>query len=98
MFGIGWWTRRAALSATDYMVAGRNVGPVVNGAALASTYLSPASFLGLPAFIFIIGYPFWWALISIILGMPIAALLTAAPLRKYAPVSFTDYYCDRYDD
>ncbi|MCL6639128.1 MAG: cation acetate symporter [Firmicutes bacterium] len=98
MFGIGWWTRKASLSASDYMVSGRNVGPVINGAALASTYLSPASFLGLPAFIFIMGYPFWWALIGIILGMPIASMLTAAPLRKYAPVSFTDYYADRYDD
>lgn len=98
MFAIGWYSRKAALSATDYMVAGRKVGAFINGAALASTYLSPASFLGLPAFIFLLGYPFWWALTSIILGMPIAALLTAAPLRKYAPVSFTDYYCDRYDD
>ncbi len=98
IFGIGWWTRKASLSASEYMVSGRNVGPVINGAALASTYLSPASFLGLPAFIFIMGYPFWWALVGIIAGMPIASMLTAAPLRKYAPVSFTDYYADRYDD
>ncbi|MEW6426152.1 MAG: cation acetate symporter [Bacillota bacterium] len=98
IFGIGWASRKAALSPTDYMVAGRKVGAFVNGAALASTYLSPASFLGLPAFIFLMGYSFWWALIAIILGMPIAALLTAAPLRKYAPVSFTDYYADRYED
>lgn len=98
IFGIGWFSRKAAHSASDYMVSGRNVGPVINGAALASTYLSPASFLGLPAFIFIMGYPFWWALIGIIAGMPIASMLTAAPLRKYAPVSFTDYYADRYDD
>ena len=98
IFGIGWVSRKAALNASDYMVSGRNVGPIINGAALASTYLSPASFLGLPAFIFIMGYPFWWALIGIIAGMPIASMLTAAPLRKYAPVSFTDYYADRYDD
>ncbi|MFZ5646452.1 MAG: sodium:solute symporter family protein [Bacillota bacterium] len=98
IFGIGFYSRKAALSASDYMVSGRNVGPIINGAALASTYLSPASFLGLPAFIFIMGYPFWWALVGIIAGMPIASMLTAAPLRKYAPVSFTDYYADRYDD
>jgi SSS family solute:Na+ symporter len=71
---------------------------VVNGAALAATFLSPASFLGLPAFIFLLGYPFWWAMVGIIGGMPLATMLTAAPLRKYAPVSFTDYYCDRYED
>ncbi|MGQ9825243.1 MAG: sodium:solute symporter family protein [Desulfotomaculales bacterium] len=97
MFYIGWASRKASLHPSDYMVAGRKVGAFVNGAALASTYLSPASFLGLPAFIFLLGYSFWWALIGVILGMPVATLLTAAPLRKYAPVSFTDYYADRYE-
>jgi Na+(H+)/acetate symporter ActP len=97
MIGIGWYSRKAALNASDYYVAGRKVGPFVNGSALAATYFSPASFLGLPAFIFMLGYPFWWALVGIIGGMPIATLLTAAPLRKYAPTSFTDYYADRYD-
>ncbi|MGQ9796706.1 solute symporter family protein [Desulfosoma sp.] len=97
MIAIGYFTRKAALNASDYYVAGRKVGSFINGAALASTYLSPASFLGLPAFIFLLGYPFWWALVGIIGGMPIATLLTAAPLRKYAPTSFTDYYADRYD-
>ncbi len=97
LFWIGWTSRKAALDASDFYVAGRKVGPFVNGSALAATYFSPASFLGLPAFIFIIGYPFWWALVGIIGGMPIATLLTAAPLRKYAPTSFTDYYADRYE-
>lgn len=97
IIGIGWYSRKAALDASDYYVAGRKVGAFVNGSALAATYFSPASFLGLPAFIFLLGYPFWWALVGIIGGMPIATLLTAAPLRKYAPTSFTDYYADRYD-
>ncbi|MCF8054960.1 MAG: cation acetate symporter, partial [Deltaproteobacteria bacterium] len=94
---IGWTTRKAATNAADFYVAGRKIGPFVNGSALAATYFSPASFLGLPAFIFLLGYPFWWALVGIVGGMPIATLLTAAPLRKYAPTSFTDYYADRYD-
>jgi len=98
IFGIGYATRKASANPMDYYVAGRKVGPVVNGAALAATFLSPASFLGLPAFIFLLGYPFWWGMIGVIGGMPLASLLTAAPLRKYAPVSFTDYYCDRYED
>jgi len=98
IFGIGWYSRKAAASPMEYMVAGRSVGPFVNGAGLASAFLSPASFLGLPAFIFLLGYSFWWALSGIILGMPLASLLTAAPLRKYAPVSFTDYYADRYEN
>ncbi len=95
---IGFYSRAKLKSATDYYVAGRQIGSVVNGLALESTYLSPASMLGLPAFIFIIGYPFWWAMAAIIAGMPIATLLTATALRKYAPTSFADYYADRYND
>ncbi|QTA90299.1 sodium:solute symporter family protein [Desulfonema magnum] len=97
LFWIGWSSRKASSDASEFYVAGRKIGPFVNGSALAATYFSPASFLGLPAFIFILGYPFWWALVGIIGGMPIATLLTAAPLRKYAPTSFTDYYADRYE-
>jgi SSS family solute:Na+ symporter len=97
VMGIGWFSRKAGLNASDYYVAGRKVGSFVNGSALAATYFSPATFLGLPAFIFLISYPFWWALCGVIAGLPIATLLTAAPMRKYAPTSFTDYYADRYD-
>ncbi len=64
IFWIGWSSRKASLNASDYYVAGRKVGAFVNGSALAATYFSPASFLGLPAFIFIMGYPFWWALVG----------------------------------
>ena len=81
IFYIGWYSRKASMDSSHFYVAGRKVGPMVNGSALAATYFSPASFLGLPAFIFILGYPFWWALVGIIGGMPIATLLTAAPLR-----------------
>lgn len=97
VFAIGIYSRKAAMNASDYYVAGRKVGPFINGSALAATYFSPATFLGMPAFIFMISYPFWWTLTGIIAGMPIATLLTAAPMRKYAPTSFTDYYADRYD-
>lgn len=96
IFYIGWYSKKASMDASDFYVAGRKVGPFVNGSALSATFLSPASFLGLPAFIFILGYPFWWALAGIIAGMPLTTLLTAAPLRKYGPTSFTDYYADRY--
>jgi len=95
---IGYYSRLRLKSAMDYYVAGRRIGSVVNGLALESTYLSPASMLGLPAYIFLIGYPFWWAMVAIICGMPVATLLTASALRKYAPVSFADYYADRFGD
>jgi len=96
VFIIGAYSRKFMKSPTDYAVAGRSVGSFVNGAALASTYFSPASFLGLPGFIFVLGGAWAGALIAIAMGGTLA-LVTAIPLRKYAPVSFTDYYADRYE-
>lgn len=95
---IGVATRKASADPMDYYIAGRKIGPAVNGSALAAAYFSPATFLGMPAFIFIMGYPFWWVLTSIIAGLPLASMLTAAPLRRYAPISFTDYFVDRYEN
>ncbi|UMZ73594.1 sodium:solute symporter family protein [Natranaerofaba carboxydovora] len=95
---IGVATRKASADPMDYYIAGRKIGPAVNGSALAAAFFSPATFLGMPAFVFMMGYPFWWVLSSIIAGLPLASMLTAAPLRRYAPVSFTDYFVDRYEN
>jgi SSS family solute:Na+ symporter len=95
---IGWYSRLRLKSPLDYYVAGRTLGSVVNGLALMSTYFSPASMMGIPAYILLLGYPFTWAQAAIIAGMPLATLLVAVPLRKYAPMSFADYYADRYHD
>ncbi len=93
---IGAYSRKFMKSPTDYAVAGRSVGSFVNGAALGSTYFSPASFLGLPGYIFLLGAAWSGPLIAIPMGSALA-LATAIPLRKYAPISFTDYYADRYE-
>jgi SSS family solute:Na+ symporter len=94
---LGWWSKRAIVSPEDYHIAGRKVGAFINGSAYCAGYLSIASFLGLPAFIFLLGMPFDWALLGIASAMPFGAALVAAQLRKAAPVSTTDYFAWRYD-
>ncbi|MGP3667760.1 MAG: sodium:solute symporter family protein [Candidatus Bathyarchaeota archaeon] len=94
---IGIWSRARIKTAEDYYVAGRNVGALINGAAYCAGYLSIASFLGLPAFIFLLGYPFCWALLGIAAAMPFGVALVAHGLRRAAPVSTTDYFAWRYD-
>jgi len=94
---IGIWSRRYLRAPTDYHIAGRQVGAFVNGSAYIASYFSPASLLGLPAFIFLLSYPMYWALLGITAILPIGAGLVAAQLRRYAPVSVLDYYADRYE-
>ncbi len=94
---IGIWSRKRLRAPTDYHIAGRSVGAFVNGSAYIASYFSPASLLGLPAFIFLLSYPMYWALLGITAILPIGAGLVAAQLRRYAPVSVLDYYADRYE-
>jgi len=97
IIAVGVWSRKRLRAPTDYHIAGRQVGAFINGSAYIATYFSPASLLGLPAFIFLLTYPMYWALLGITAILPIGAGLVAAQLRKYAPVSVLDYYADRYE-
>ncbi len=94
---VGIWSRTRLRAPTDYHIAGRQVGAFVNGSAYIASYFSPASLLGLTAFIFLLTYPMYWALLGITAILPIGAGLVAAQLRRYAPVSVLDYYADRYE-
>ncbi len=97
IIAVGVWSRKRLRAPTDYHIAGRQVGALVNGSAYIASYFSPASLLGLPAFIFLLTYPMYWALLGITAILPIGAGLVAAQLRRYAPVSVLDYYADRYE-
>ena len=97
IIAVGVWSRKRLRAPTDYHIAGRQVGAFVNGSAYIASYFSPASLLGLPAFIFLLTYPMYWALLGITAILPIGAGLVAAQLRRYAPVSVLDYYADRYE-
>jgi len=97
LIALGVWSRKAIVSPEDYHIAGRKVGAFINGSAYMAAYLSIASFLGLPAYIFLLGMPFDWALLGIASAMPFGAALVAAQLRKAAPVSTTDYFAWRYE-
>jgi len=97
MIYIGLWSKRKIVSVEDYHIAGRKIGGFINGSAYIAGALSVGSFLGAPAFIFLLGTEFNWALLGIATSILFGAGLVAAQLRKAAPVSTTDYFAWRYE-
>lgn len=95
MFGIfyyiGWTSRRRTVDADDFYAAGFTIGPVVNGLAMAATWASLATFLGVSALILQLQVPFVYLWIQWALSIPLITLLYGTSLRRiktFTPAGF----------
>lgn len=86
-----------ATSPSDYWVAGRGIGPIGNGAAIASDWMSAASFMGVAGLLYLRG----WFGLGYILGWTggyvLLLCLFAAPLRRFGKFTIAEFLGDRYD-
>ena len=86
-----------ATSPSDYWVAGRGIGPLGNGAAIASDWMSAASFMGVAGLLYLRG----WFGLGYILGWTggyvLLLCLFAAPLRRFGKFTIAEFLGDRYD-
>jgi cation/acetate symporter len=93
---LTWYAARRNKDAGDHYVAGRRIGGIGNGLALAGDQISAASFLGITGAIALTGFNGWW----LIVGMPIAyvlvLLLVAEPLRKLGRYTLADVIATRF--
>ena len=91
---IVWRTR--ALGANDFYVAGRGVGPFLNGMAIAANWLSVASFLTLAGLVAALGYQGGLYLMGWTGGYLLLAMLIAPFLRKFGGYTVPEFIGDRY--
>src|SRR5660397_189235 len=73
-------------SVEDYWVAGRGIGPIANGAAVASNWMSAASFLGMAGVVYLQGYGFLSYVIGWTGGFTGLSLVIASKLRRYREI------------
>ena len=88
---IGWRGMKYTTSTDDLYAAGFKVGPVVNGLAMASTWASLATFLGVSALILKLQVPFVYLWIQWALSIPLITLLYGTSMRRmkaYTPCTF----------
>lgn len=88
---VGWWSSRKTSSEEDFYAAGFSIGPIANGLAMAATWASLATFMGVIALIQKHQVPFVYLWIQWSISIPLLTLLYGASLRRmkaFTPASF----------
>ncbi|WP_436346048.1 sodium:solute symporter family protein [Natronorubrum sp. FCH18a] len=95
-YGISYYMKKNIQGTDDYMVAGRTIGPFVNGSAISATWESLATFMGVVALMITVQIPFLAVWTNFLLSIPLIVILYGQTLRRlgsYTPATFCK---DRY--
>jgi cation/acetate symporter len=93
---VAYISNRASSSVEDLYATKGGVGPITNGLAMASTYMSLATFLGVTALILRLQAPFVMLWIQFILAIPLITIIYGVSLRRMGAFSPTHFIRDRY--
>lgn len=100
MLGIGYWSSKKISSSTDFMVAGRSMGPILMAGTLAATEIGGGSSLGVVEKASNLGSAQWglsaaWYVLA--MGLAFVILLFIAPkLRSTEVKTVPEYFRRRY--
>ncbi len=94
---IGVVATRRAQSASDFFVAGRGVGVLMNASAISGEYLSAASFMGIAGLVMKNGYDALWYPVGYAAGYLFLLLFIAGPLRRFGAYTIPDFAEGRFD-
>jgi cation/acetate symporter len=85
-----------ARDTTDYYAAGRGISRVGSGMAIASNWMSAASFLGMAALMYGTGYHGLSYVVGWTGGYVLLLILMAGQIRRYGKYTAADFIGDRY--
>ncbi len=88
---------RYARTTSNFFVASRAVHPVWNAFAVCGEAMSAASYLGVPALIFVFGYEMLWPLLGWTVGFLLLSLFIAAPMRRFGSYTIPEFVEGRLD-
>ena len=87
---ITYWAAKKTKTSSEFYAAGRSVSAAQNGLALASDYMSAASFLGISGMVALKGYDGMIYATGWLVGWPALMFLVAEPLRNLGKFTFAD--------
>jgi cation/acetate symporter len=85
-----------AKDTTDFYAAGRGISKVGSGMAIASNWMSAASFLGMAALMYGVGYYGLAFVVGWTGGYVLLLILMAGQIRKYGKYTAADFIGDRF--
>lgn len=98
VLSIGLWAGKNNKTSEDHLVAGRSIGAVVGGAALAATQMSAGTFVGTMGVHYLTGASYMWFWPGLWLGWVVSALWVAPKFQQFkGGVTVPDYVEQRYN-
>lgn len=97
MLGLGWYGMRRAKTHEDYLVAGRNLGPMLYMGTMATTVLGGASTVGTVRLGYVHGISGFWLCAALGLGIIAINLFLAKPLLRLRIFTVTQVLEQRYN-
>jgi cation/acetate symporter len=88
---VGTFGLRISRTTSDFYVASRSVGPMLNASAIGGEYLSAASYLGAAGLILAFGADMLWYPVGWTAGYLVLLVLVAAPLRRSGAYTIPDF-------
>jgi Na+(H+)/acetate symporter ActP len=82
---------RISRTRADFLVAARQVRPMLNASAISGEYLSAASFLGVAGLAMLAGLGALWYAVGYAAGYLILLTTVAAPLRRFGAYTIPDF-------
>ncbi|MHA7239725.1 sodium:solute symporter family protein [Arthrobacter sp. TMS1-12-1] len=82
MLGFGWWGKSRTRNASDYLVAGRRLGPLLYTGTMAAVVLGGASTVGGVGLGYTYGISGMWLVVAIGTGVLLLSLLFAPTIQK----------------
>ncbi|WP_022849875.1 cation acetate symporter [Limisalsivibrio acetivorans] len=92
---VGWMMK--VKTTEGYWVAERNIGSVGNGMAIASDWMSAASFMGVAGLLYLKGFFGLGYIIGWTGGYVLLLCLTATQLRRFGKFTIPEFLGDRYN-
>jgi len=95
---ITWWAASRTRTRSDFYAAGKSIGGLQNGLAIAGDFMSAATFLGVTALVYSTGMDGMLFIIGGTLGWAVILLLVAERLRNLGQYTFSDVVAFRLED
>jgi SSS family transporter len=98
---VGYWGMKRSKTLEDYVLAGRNIPPLVLAFTLLATWFSGWAFVGNPGYMYAFGFPAMHWNLFLGIGIMLSIVFFALPLRtsteRLQSLSIPDWIGDRYD-
>lgn len=97
VLAVGWWAGKNNKTSEDHLVAGRSIGALVGGAALAATQMSAGTFVGTMGVHYLTGASYIWFWPGLWAGWLVAAIWIAPKFQKFNGVTVPEFVEARYN-